>query len=112
VQNFKCIVDPCHVTALGVHSIQTDGGDQTCNDRGEVFATAARRQRAFYSVQHVQLNHYYTRSEAEVAEKIGRGLNPVTKLDGHGRRVRQIIANIEADEVEDRVALDWWTTQC
>lgn len=107
VRNFKCIVDPCHVTAVGVHAIETDAKPETCNDKGEVFTHSSRNRRAFYSTAHLQLNHYYARSEAEVAEKIGRGVFPSTKITGHGRRVRRIVANIEACEVEDRSALDW-----
>ena len=107
VRNFKCIVDPCHVTGIGVHAIETDAKPETCNDKGEVFTHSSRNRRAFYSAAHLQLNHYYARSEAEVAEKIGRGVFPSTKITGHGRRVRRIVANIETDEVEDHVALDW-----
>ena len=34
VRAFKCIVDPCHLTALRVHSMETDGSGRTFNDRG------------------------------------------------------------------------------
>jgi hypothetical protein len=53
------------------------------------------------------LNHYYTRSEAELAAKIGRGPNLVAKSPEYARKVRRTVANIEADEVEDRAALDY-----
>ena len=61
----------------------------------------------FYSADHLQLNHYYTRSEAELAAKIGRGPNLAAKLPEYERKVRRTVANIEADEVEDRAALDY-----
>ena len=67
----------------------------------------ARERPGFYSAEHLQLNHYYTRSEAELAAKIGRGPNLVAKSPEYARKVRRTVANIEADEVEDRAALDY-----
>ncbi|MFT3975280.1 MAG: glycosyltransferase family 92 protein [Amaricoccus sp.] len=107
VRAFKCIVDPCHLTALRVHSMETDGSGQTCNDRGVVVAERERDRPAFYSADHLQLNHYYTRSESELAAKIGRGPNLAAKMGEYERKVRRTVANIEADEVEDRAALDY-----
>ena len=65
------------------------------------------RAAGFYSAEHLQLNHYYTRSEAELAAKIGRGPNLAAKRGEYARKVRRTVANIEADEVEDRAALDY-----
>ena len=108
VRAFKCIVDPCHLTALRVHSMETDGSGRTVNDRGRRGRGArAREARGFYSADHLQLNHYYTRSEAELAAKIGRGPNLQAKSPEYERKVRRTVANIEADEVEDRAALDY-----
>lgn len=105
VTNFKTIVDATRVTALKVHSYEIDGKAQTCNDRGEVFTVSQRGDRAFYSADHIQLNHYYTRSEAELAAKIARGSNQSVEARRHAARVRRNVANIEADTVEDRSAL-------
>ena len=107
VRAFKCVVDPCHLTALRVHSMETDGSDATCNDRGEVARGAERDKPGFYSAEHVQLNHYYARSEQELAEKIGRGPNLVAKSPEYARKVRRTVEAIEAEEVEDRAALDY-----
>ncbi len=107
IRAFKCIVDPCHLTALRVHSMETDGDDRTCNDRGEVATEKDRERPRFYSADHLQLNHYYTRSEAELAAKIGRGPNLAAKREEYERKVRRTVANIEAREVEDRAALDY-----
>jgi hypothetical protein len=108
IRAFKCIVDPCHLTALRVHSMETDGSPRTCNDRGEVAASDRERQRpGFYSAEHLQLNHYYTRSDSELAAKIGRGPNLRAKSPQYARKVLRTVANIEADEVEDRAALDY-----
>lgn len=107
IKAFKCLVDPCHLTALRVHAAETDGSGATCNDRGETVADAAQAGPEFYSADHVQLNHYYTRSQAELAAKISRGPNLRDKSPEYARKVRRTVANIEADEVEDRAALDY-----
>jgi len=107
VTNFKVIVDPAHVTAVKVHSYEVDGQAVTCNDRGDRFANRARTGREFYSADHIQLNHYYTRSEQELAAKIARGSNQRVDAARHAARVRRNVANIEADEIEDRAAPDF-----
>jgi nitrite reductase/ring-hydroxylating ferredoxin subunit len=111
LRNFKMIVDPAHVTALKVHEIDVDGSSGTCNDRGQRFTIATRETAAFYSADHIQLNHYYTRSDAELQAKIARGPNLTTPDADHLRRVMRKVAAIEADEVEDRAALDWLSRQ-
>lgn len=107
VRAFKCIVDPCHLTALRVHSMEVDRSGRTANDRGDTVEEKARTGRGFYSAGRLQLNHYYTRSEAELAAKIGRGPNLVAKSPDYARKVRRTVANIEADEVTDHAALDY-----
>jgi Glycosyltransferase family 92 len=107
VRAFKAVVDPCHLTAVGVHAMETDGEDRTCNDRGEAARLAERDRPGFYSADHLQLNHYYARSEAELAAKIGRGPNLAGKASAYERKVRRTVANIERETVEDRAALDY-----
>jgi hypothetical protein len=100
LRNFKMIVDPCHVTSLKVHVIETDGRADTCNDMGQP-------GRGVYSAGRIQLNHYYTRSDAELQAKIARGPNLTTPDADHLRRVMRKVAAIEAGEVEDRSALEF-----
>ena len=107
LRNFKMIVDPCHVTAIKVHVIETDGSSDTCNDRGQRFAARERDGRAFYAADRIQLNHYYTRSDEELRAKIARGPNLTTPDADHLRRVMRKVDNIEAGEVEDRSALEF-----
>ncbi len=107
LRNFKMIVDPCHVTSIKVHSIETDGTGQTWNDAGRRFTNATREAREFYSAGRIQLNHYYTRSDSELKAKIQRGPNLTTPDADHLRRVMRKVDAIETDEVEDRTALDW-----
>ena len=105
VTNFKVIVDPCRVTAVRVHSYEVDGKSLTCNDKGQAFPNKSRTDPGFYSTDAIQLNHYYTRSEQELAAKIARGSNKSVEAGRHAARVRRNVANIEADEVEDRSAI-------
>lgn len=111
LRNFKLIVDPCHVTAIKVHQVEVDGTTDTCNDRGERFTAKGREGRAFYSADRIQLNHYYTRSDAELRAKIARGPNLTTPDADHLRRVMRKVAAIEAGEVEDRAARDWFSAR-
>ncbi|WP_424933227.1 glycosyltransferase family 92 protein [Amaricoccus macauensis] len=107
VRAFKCIVDPCHLTAVRVHTMEVDGSASSCNDRGEAAREEDRTKPGFYSADHIQLNHYYTRSEEELAAKIGRGPNLRAKMSEYERKVRRTVANIESDVVEDSSALTY-----
>ncbi|ARE38469.1 hypothetical protein RGUI_0328 [Rhodovulum sp. P5] len=107
VTNFKTIVDATRVTALKVHSYEIEGQGVTWNDRRERASLKGRFERSFYSADHLQLNHYYTRSEEELAAKIARGSNQTVAARRHAARVRRNVANIEAAEVEDRSALQF-----
>ena len=107
VTGFKTILDPARVTALKVHEAEIDGAAITWNDAGERATLADRGRRAFYSTAAIQLNHYYTRSETELAEKIARGSNRSVEAARHAARVRRNVANIEAEEVEDCTAIDF-----
>ncbi|MBL3564122.1 glycosyltransferase family 92 protein [Rhodovulum sulfidophilum] len=107
VTNFKTLVDATRVTALKVHSVWVDGQAVTWNDRGERTDHKGRADPAFYSADHLQLNHYYTRSEQELAAKIARGSNQSVEARRHADRIRRNVANIEASEVEDRSAPDF-----
>jgi len=104
--NFKCIVDPCHLTSLRVHSMETDRTDWTCNDRGERARNRDRHHLSFYSVDHLQLNHYFTRSESELADKMRRGNISNTSVR-YTRKVRHLAERIERKTGEDRAVLDF-----
>ncbi|MCE8440141.1 glycosyltransferase family 92 protein [Rhodovulum sulfidophilum] len=107
VTNFKTLVDATRVTALKVHSVWVDGQAVTWNDRGERTDHKGRADPAFYSADHLQLNHYYTRSEQELAAKIARGSNQSVEARRHADRIRRNVANIEGSEVEDCSAPDF-----
>ncbi len=106
-RNFKCLVDPSRVTEVGVHGFSIDGGFVGVNDAGQKALHKDRDKPAFYSRERLQLNHYYTRSNAELQAKIGRGSNKDVQVDKHIRRVMRIVTAIEADTVQDHTALDY-----
>ncbi len=110
--NFKCLVDPCRLRSIRVHSMETGSPALTWNDCGLVFALNQRHQPSFYSSEHVQLNHYYTRSTEELEKKIGRGPNLDAKHKAYRRKVMRTVANIEAHTLEDRRALNFLERVC
>lgn len=105
--NFKCLVDPSRVTEVGVHGFGIEGRDEGVNDAGQYAAHKDRVKPSFASRARLQLNHYYTRSDAELQAKIGRGSNKDVQADKHIRRVMRIVNAIEADTIEDRTAVDF-----
>lgn len=105
--NFKCLVDPSRVTEVGVHGFGIDGRDEGVNDAGQSAHHKDRVKPSFASRVRLQLNHYYTRSDAELQAKIGRGSNKDVQADKHIRRVMRIVTAIEADTIEDRTAIDF-----
>lgn len=106
VRAFKCLVDPCRVTAVRVHSMETDHGTDTWNDRGQRFNHSTRNQAAFYSTAAIQLNHYYTRSRQDLEEKMARGPNLLAKAGEYRRKVLRTVQSIEADTMTDTLARD------
>ena len=102
---FKCLFDPCALRVASVHEMRTDG-DRTWNDAGREATFATRRDPAFLSTARVQLNHYYTRSAADLGAKLARGSNLADPA--YRRRVERTVQAIERDEVEDRLAAEWW----
>lgn len=106
IRAFKMLVDPCRLTALRVHSMESDASSETWNDAGVKATLEAREKPGFYSTQAVQLNHYYTRSKADLEAKIARGPNLVAKTDQYRRKVMRTVNSIEAETVEDLRARD------
>ncbi|WP_175566866.1 glycosyltransferase family 92 protein [Rhodovulum sp. ES.010] len=105
---FKCIVDPCDVTGVGVHAFATRSmGERSANTRGEVALNRDRKRPDFFSDARIQLNHYYCLSEEELHRKCSRGPVNFASDASYGRRVRRKVAEIERATVEDRAAPDF-----
>lgn len=103
---YKCIIDPCQITAAQVHEFEVMGKARGINEKGVAAAHKDRAKQDFFSDDLIQLNHYYTRSDAELQAKISRGSNKIVDPVQHRRRVMRNVDLIEADTVEDRSALD------
>ncbi|MEO8531361.1 MAG: glycosyltransferase family 92 protein, partial [Deltaproteobacteria bacterium] len=73
VYNTKAIFDPCRITAVHVHRMRSDHTLTTWNDRGDAYATFNAPRPAKQSNALIQLNHYVTRSDAELQEKLAKG---------------------------------------
>ncbi len=104
---FKCLVDPARLTEIGVHGFGIDGRGEGVNDAGQFALHKDRDKRGFYSRARLQLNHYYTRSDAELQAKIRTGAIADVQAQKHAQRVMRIVEGIEADTVEDRTAIDY-----
>ena len=103
--NFKCIVDPCRLTGIRVHSMETGKTALTWNDKGNAFNLSKRGSQKFYSAEYLQLNHYYSRSCEELEEKIRRGPNLNAKANEYRRKVMRTVLKIEKNQIEDNLAL-------
>jgi len=106
--NFKCIIDPTDVAEARVHRFRTNQmGRTSSNDIGTVAHYKARNTNTFLSDKALQLNHYYTRSRAELELKLSKGAVSDSPLDRRGRKIQEKLDIIEDTAIEDRSALDF-----
>lgn len=105
---FKCIVDPTKVIRLGLHDFETtDLGSRTMNTLGRLVEGDARRSLDYLTSEGIQLNHYYSRSRAELQEKIDRGSANERGYELNRKRILWHAEAIERETVEDRTAIDF-----
>jgi glycosyltransferase involved in cell wall biosynthesis len=105
ILNFKCIVDPCDVSEVRIHRFQTRSLlDRTSNDIGQL-SDNARRAGDFLSNSSLQLNHYFTRSDADLAEKLSKGAVSGVSVDRRRAKLEEKRALVEATAVEDLSAV-------
>lgn len=108
VRNYKCIVDPCAVSEVSVHHFSTvEFGEETSNDQGKIFSRKGRKDPSFYSAKYIQLNHYYSKSRQELAQKLARGPASPASRERYESRVLSAVANIESELVDDRSMIDF-----
>lgn len=106
--NFKCIVDPTDVTEVRVHRFRTlSMGKESVNDIGYASHYKSRHRGTFISDAALQLNHYYTRSHAELSLKLSKGAVSDSALDRRAEKVREKLALIEETAIEDRSAISF-----
>lgn len=107
LRNFKCIIDPCSLTSVRVHSMQSDGQWLTCNDKGQCVDVKQRFDSGFYSSDEIQLNHYYTRSEEEFINKMNKGHIIKSRSTRYVEKLPAILKLIDSDVVEDVCAVEF-----
>ena len=106
--NFKCIVDPCEIIEVATHHFRTRKfGELTSNDAGYRTSRKGRKEQRFYSNAALQLNHYYSKSEEDMREKMARGWTYAVSAEKLAEKMNTTIRNIEAREVEDRAMIDF-----
>jgi len=104
--NFKCLFDPAEVTRLSVHSVRTTSmGRKTANDIGHVADHRRRDDVRFLSDEVLQLNHYYTRSRSELAEKLAKGAVSDADLVSRNGKIMARAALIEESARHDGAAI-------
>ena len=105
IVNFKCIVDPCKVTDVGVHKFSTcDMAETSTNDHGIVRHNNARLCNEFVTSKSIQLNHYYTKSRTEMDTKIEKGSLSGGTKERKRRKVHEKLELIERATVADDTA--------
>ena len=105
IVNFKCIVDPCKVTVVGVHKFSTcDMSDTSTNVHGILRTNNARLSDEIVISKGLQLNHYYTKSHAEMEAKIEKGSVSGSSKDRRRRKVLEKLELIENATVMDDTA--------
>ena len=105
---FKCIVDPCKVCQVSVHKFETtDMKENSVNDIGKTAHYKQRTQRDFISTGNIQLNHYYTKSLADMEEKIAGSAVSATERETRERSIREKLALIEKEEIIDPSAAEF-----
>jgi len=99
---YKTIVDPQEVTAAGVHHFKLQGhGYVLINENGKIFPPFLKRDPKFMVSKELKLNHYFTRSHAELLVKLAKGRvsrNGGKNPTAYNRRLRQYALAIERDE--------------
>lgn len=104
----KTLVDPGRVARVGVHACGMRGDpERMWNDRGEAFDRLDDRDPRHATTDRLRLHHYFTRSEAELAEKLRKGRvsrGGVVDMGALDRRLAQYGRAVERDTFALRFA--------
>ena len=105
---YKTVVDPVAVESGGTHGFGYRGeGEVMINEKGDRRPPWDVRTPGFATSETLRLNHYFTRSEAELAKKLKKGR--VSRNGGvveaaYDRRLRQYALALEEDRTITRFA--------
>lgn len=99
---FKSIVDPAEISHGGTHHFGYRGhGLALFNEAGEMARPDQARRPGFARSDILRLNHYFTRSEAELAAKLAKGrvsANGALNMAAYDRRMAQYARATVRDE--------------
>ena len=88
-----------------VHRFETRSyGQMRSNDRGEILDRKKSKRLEYISRDVLQLNHYYTRSAAELEMKLCKG-SAAQKNEIYRKKTMHTVERIEVNEVTDLTAL-------
>ena len=114
ILNFKCVVNPAATTKVYVHGFETNGNKTIWNSAGQEFQFGGHYKPIFNAHHALQLNHYFAKSDQQLAEKIAKGsigLSEFTKdfkgSDERATKLTNRVLEMERDTVEDRGILDF-----
>ncbi len=108
LMNFKCLVNPSVVTKVYNHGFETNGNQTLYNTAGVRFTFGQHQNSNFQSNSKLQLNHYYAKSDEQMAQKIAKGSIGFSKftasfktVDSRSRMLTRRVREIERDVVTD-----------
>jgi hypothetical protein len=87
-----------------VHRPRIAAGRWGWNDAGERFIFSARVGPRTLTASRIQLNHYYSRSDAELQAKIAKGSGFISRRSREAANVMRRVEAIESDPAPDGTA--------
>jgi hypothetical protein len=100
---FKSIVDPSRVRAIeSPHMVTLDIGVTGAYTEEGVLVQSDGDCRGIAPNGHLRLNHYYTKSSEELAQKLSRGSGAGMPADKRKKILTERIALIDTQPIEDR----------
>jgi hypothetical protein len=100
---FKSIVDPSRVRAIvSVHTVTLDVGVTGAYTEEARLVQGDGDCRSVAPNGHLRINHYYTKSNEELARKLSRGSGAGMPADKREKILSERIALIDAQPIEDK----------
>ena len=106
--NFKCILNPCKISMVGIHEFSTlDMGERTANVKGQVERSGDKYSATgFITNEYLQLNHYRTKSMEENNAKVKQVMRGEL-AEERKYRLGQLLHKLSTNVIEDTAILDF-----
>ncbi|MCF2871442.1 glycosyltransferase family 92 protein [Octadecabacter sp. G9-8] len=108
ILNFKCVVNPMKVTKTYIHGFETNSSSTIWNSLGSEFKFGDHKSSTFHDGAALQLNHYYSKSQQQLDEKIAKGsigdslfTAALKSPDVRATKLTNRVLEIERETVED-----------